>query len=117
MLKAPGTWLLKLIDCILLSSFASKCTLRCYNQAPLGKKAVTQLHRVFDWAQKSRRGVLLFVDEADAFLRRREVGSDGWCSPRQVILFNSGIESLQFRIFSGCFKRRSAVSEFHKLSE
>ena len=36
--------------------------------APLGKKAVTQLHRVFDWAQKSRRGVLLFVDE---------VGSDG----------------------------------------
>ena len=40
--------------------------------APLGKKAVTQLHRVFDWAQKSRRGVLLFVDEADAFLRRRE---------------------------------------------
>ena len=40
--------------------------------APLGKKAVTQLHRVFDWAQKSKRGVLLFVDEADAFLRRRE---------------------------------------------
>lgn len=27
--------------------------------------------QVFDWAQTSRKGVLLFVDEADAFLRRR----------------------------------------------
>ena len=29
------------------------------------------VHQVFDWAQTSRKGVLLFVDEADAFLRRR----------------------------------------------
>jgi ATPase family AAA domain-containing protein 3A/B len=26
---------------------------------------------VFDWASTTRKGVLLFVDEADAFLRRR----------------------------------------------
>ena len=39
--------------------------------APLGEKAVTELHRVFDWAARSPRGVLIFVDEADAFLKRR----------------------------------------------
>ena len=45
--------------------------------APLGEKAVTELHRVFDWASKSARGVLVFVDEADAFLKRRKGGEHG----------------------------------------
>lgn len=39
--------------------------------APMGKEGVTAIHKVFDWAQTSRRGLLLFVDEADAFLRKR----------------------------------------------
>uniref|UniRef100_A0A1B0BW85 AAA+ ATPase domain-containing protein n=1 Tax=Glossina palpalis gambiensis TaxID=67801 RepID=A0A1B0BW85_9MUSC len=39
--------------------------------APMGKEAVTGIHKVFDWSQTSRRGLLLFVDEADAFLRKR----------------------------------------------
>lgn len=39
--------------------------------APLGRDGVTQIHKVFDWANNSQRGVLLFVDEADAFLRKR----------------------------------------------
>eukprot|EP00051_Salpingoeca_urceolata_P035458 m.29715 g.29715 ORF g.29715 m.29715 type:complete len:582 (+) comp9244_c0_seq1:37-1782(+) len=38
---------------------------------PLGKSAVTELHRVFDWSEASNKGVLLFVDEADSFLRKR----------------------------------------------
>jgi ATPase family AAA domain-containing protein 3A/B len=36
--------------------------------APLGSQAVTKIHQLFDWAKKSRRGLLLFIDEADAFL-------------------------------------------------
>lgn len=36
--------------------------------APLGPQAVTKIHQMFDWAAKSRRGLLLFIDEADAFL-------------------------------------------------
>jgi len=32
---------------------------------PLGRSAVTELHKLFDWASTSRRGLLLFVDEAD----------------------------------------------------
>ena len=50
--------------------------------APLGGKAVQQLHEMFDWAERSRKGLLLFIDEADAFLGRRgnqmsEVGAIG----------------------------------------
>lgn len=40
--------------------------------APLGRDAVTELHKLFEWAKTSRRGLLLFVDEADAFLQSRE---------------------------------------------
>ncbi len=36
-----------------------------------GRKAVQQLHEMFDWAERSRKGLLLFIDEADAFLGRR----------------------------------------------
>lgn len=38
---------------------------------PLGRDAVTELHKLFDWAQTSRRGLLVFIDEADAFLASR----------------------------------------------
>lgn len=47
--------------------------------APLGREAVTAIHKVFDWSQTSRRGLLLFIDEADAFLRKRateKIGED-----------------------------------------
>ena len=42
--------------------------------APLGRDAVTEIHRLFDWAESTKRGVVLFVDEADAFLRKRSSG-------------------------------------------
>ena len=38
---------------------------------PLGADAVTQLHKLFDWSETSSRGLLIFVDEADAFLASR----------------------------------------------
>lgn len=41
--------------------------------APMGRSGVTAIHKVFDWARTSRRGLLLFVDEADAFLRKRSL--------------------------------------------
>lgn len=39
--------------------------------APLGEDAVNQLHALFSWAQKSERGLLVFIDEAEAFLCSR----------------------------------------------
>ena len=60
--------------------------------APLGASAVTELHRLFDWAQRSRRGLLLFIDEADAFLRRRDVGglSEHTRAALNAVLYRSG---------------------------
>lgn len=45
--------------------------------APLGEDAVNQLHALFKWAQQSRRGLLLFIDEAEAFLSSRAGGEEG----------------------------------------
>ncbi len=39
--------------------------------APLGEDAVTQLHALFRWAKKSSKGLLVFIDEAEAFLSSR----------------------------------------------
>jgi ATPase family AAA domain-containing protein 3A/B len=39
--------------------------------APMAREGVTAMHKVFDWASTSRKGLVLFVDEADAFLRKR----------------------------------------------
>lgn len=43
--------------------------------APLGPDAVTELNTLFDWAEKQSQGMVLFIDEADAFLRSRQ-GAD-----------------------------------------
>ena len=31
--------------------------------APLGKDAVTEIHKMFDWANSTNKGILLFIDE------------------------------------------------------
>ncbi|EPT26791.1 ATPase, AAA family protein [Toxoplasma gondii TgCatPRC2] len=37
---------------------------------PLGMDAPNEINKLFSWANKSRKGLLLFIDEADAFLRQ-----------------------------------------------
>jgi ATPase family AAA domain-containing protein 3A/B len=68
--------------------------------APLGRDAVTELHKLFDWAKTSRRGLLLFVDEADAFLQSRETGTSAISEDQRnalnAFLFRTGTESDQF---------------------
>ncbi|XP_065889955.1 ATPase family AAA domain-containing protein 3-like [Dysidea avara] len=67
---------------------------------PLGKDGVTAIHKVFDWANTSRRGVLLFVDEADAFLRKRstEVISEDVRSTLNAFLYRTGEPSTKFML-------------------
>ena len=38
---------------------------------PLGEDAVPQLHHLFRWAKNSSKGLLIFIDECEAFLGRR----------------------------------------------
>jgi ATPase family AAA domain-containing protein 3A/B len=66
--------------------------------APLGRDAVTELHKLFDWAKTSRRGLLLFVDEADAFLQSRETAriSEDQRNALNAFLFRTGTESDNF---------------------
>ncbi|KAK6176224.1 hypothetical protein SNE40_014548 [Patella caerulea] len=68
--------------------------------APMGKEGVTAMHKVFDWAQTSRRGVLLFVDEADAFLRKRstEVISEDMRATLNAFLYRTGEQSKKFML-------------------
>eukprot|EP00898_Chlorokybus_atmophyticus_P000672 jgi/Chlat1/1605/Chrsp125S01866 len=66
--------------------------------APLGKDAVTKIHNILDWSQKNRRGMLLFIDEADAFLSRRgsEHMSENMRSALNAMLFRTGDQSHNF---------------------
>lgn len=68
--------------------------------APLGKDGVTEMHKVFDWAINSRKGLLLFVDEADAFLRKRssELISENLRATLNAFLYRTGDQSNKFML-------------------
>lgn len=67
---------------------------------PMGKDGVTAIHKVFDWAQTSRRGLLLFVDEADAFLRKRssEQISEDLRSALNAFLYRTSEQNPKFML-------------------
>jgi ATPase family AAA domain-containing protein 3A/B len=59
---------------------------------PLGRDAVTELHKLFDWAESNKRGLLLFIDEADAFLASRSKSgmSEDQRNALNALLFRTG---------------------------
>nr|TKW41151.1 hypothetical protein SEVIR_1G295000v2 [Setaria viridis] len=63
--------------------------------APLGSEAVTKIHQIFDWAKKSKKGMLVFIDEADAFLCERNSihMSEAQRSALNALLFRTGDQS------------------------
>ncbi|KAL6581642.1 hypothetical protein OROMI_007565 [Orobanche minor] len=63
--------------------------------APLGSQAVTKIHQLFDWSKKSNRGLLLFIDEADAFLceRNKIYMSEAQRSALNALLSRTGDQS------------------------
>lgn len=70
--------------------------------APLGASAITELHRLFDWAENSGRGMILFIDEADAFLRKgrgeHNSMSENMRNALSAFLQRTGTESTKFMI-------------------
>ncbi|CAL8110523.1 unnamed protein product [Orchesella dallaii] len=68
--------------------------------APLGKDGVTAIHKVFDWANASRKGLVLFLDEADAFLRKRsaEKMSEEMRTALNAFLYRTGEQSRKVMI-------------------
>lgn len=77
---------------------------------PLGMSAVSELHHLFDWAQASRRGVLLLMDEADAFLRSRDSSDMGeyMRSALNAVLSRTG-ERYGLLVTCGCSSRKVAL--------
>lgn len=65
---------------------------------PLGSDAVTQIHNLFRWAKFSRKGVLLFIDEAEAFLsdRSKNSMSEQNHNALNALLYNTGSERRDF---------------------
>jgi len=66
--------------------------------APMGRDGVTAVHKLFDWANTSSKGLILFVDEADAFLRKRssETISEDLRSTLNAFLYRTGDQSDKF---------------------
>lgn len=66
--------------------------------APMGREGVSAIHKMFDWATTSRRGLILFVDEADAFLRKRanEHISEDLRASLNAFLYRTGEQSNKF---------------------
>jgi len=68
--------------------------------APMGRDGVTAVHKLFDWANTSSKGLILFVDEADAFLRKRssETISEDLRSTLNAFLYRTGDQSDKFML-------------------
>ena len=67
----------------------------------LGNNAVTELHKIFDWAETSKKGTILFIDEADAFLRKgRESDkmSENMRNALSAFLYRTGTETKDFMV-------------------
>jgi len=64
---------------------------------PLGKDAVHELNKLFSWANSSRKGLILFIDEADAFLssRKRHM-SESLRNALTTMLYHTGTPTSQF---------------------
>jgi ATPase family AAA domain-containing protein 3A/B len=69
--------------------------------APMGRDGVSAIHKIFDWAQTSRKGLVLFIDEADAFLRKRstEQISEDMRATLNAFLFRTGEQSRKLDLF------------------
>lgn len=68
---------------------------------PLGHNAVQELNKLFEWANTSKKGLILFIDEAEAFLRSGRGNESGDMSEeaRNVLsafLHHTGTESDKF---------------------
>jgi ATPase family AAA domain-containing protein 3A/B len=68
--------------------------------APLGPSAVSELNKLFQWAKSSPRGMILFIDEAEAFLgsRSRTAMSEDLRNVLSTLLAHTGEQSSHFML-------------------
>ncbi len=69
--------------------------------SPLGPAAINELHSMFNWTEKNRNGIILFIDEADAFLRKRKGDqplSENLRNAINAFLYRTGSQSDKFML-------------------
>lgn len=67
--------------------------------APLKARAVTEIHKLVNWAKRSHKGMLLFIDEAEAFVGSRRSDAAGFGPSREALnalLYHTGSASTKF---------------------
>lgn len=100
MYGAPGTGKTMFLKNLARHSGMDYAIMTGGDVAPMGKEGVSAMHKVFDWAQSSRKGVILFIDEADAFLRKRnrELISEDMRATLNAFLYRTGEQSNKFML-------------------
>lgn len=69
--------------------------------SPLGPAAIHELHSLFGWTEKNKNGIILFIDEADAFLRKRrgeQSLSENLRNAINAFLYRTGSQSDKFML-------------------
>lgn len=98
----PGTGKTMVAKRLAKSSGMDYAILSGGDVGPLGSDAVTELHALFNWANSSPRGVLIFIDEAEAFLgcraTRKTHMSEAMRNALNALLFHTGTQSKHFML-------------------
>lgn len=98
----PGTGKTMVAKRLAKSSGMDYAILSGGDVGPLGSNAVTELHALFRWANSSPRGVLIFIDEAEAFLgcraTRKTHMSEAMRNALNALLFHTGSQSKHFML-------------------
>ncbi|CAM9840469.1 unnamed protein product, partial [Chrysoparadoxa australica] len=91
----PGTGKTMCAKRLALSSGMDYAIMSGGDVGPLGSQAVTELHNLFKWAASSPRGLLLFIDEAEAFLSSRAspTMTEETRNALNALLFHTGTSS------------------------
>ncbi|EKX73224.1 ATPase, AAA family domain containing protein [Theileria equi strain WA] len=67
---------------------------------PLREEAASEINRLFEWSKKSKRGLVLFIDEAEAFLRKGRSSVQGMSenvrNALSAFLYHTGTETDKF---------------------
>jgi ATPase family AAA domain-containing protein 3A/B len=83
-----------------------------------GGEGIVELHKLFDWAEQSSKGLLIFVDEADAFLRDRRVLNNQGKNLVNAFLSRTGTSAEKYMlVFATNYEDEldpAALSRIHK---
>jgi len=62
------------------------------------KDAIVEINNLFEWVKKSKRGALVFIDEADSFLEDRDTLSPSRVRVLNEFIYHTGTESRDFMV-------------------